>query len=150
MRYPLSSLTTILFPVLWLSIMNIFIYYQQVSLANRISNVAMIMLAFVTFLPSIRTNIQQTPKLTLLEILLYLTMLSCFLCLVRSFIDRGTTRSASDYNIKNDGLSIVSVCLLGLIVLTTVIIYLVRVVFFIRKKNNNYKKKPRKADLEDR
>ena len=155
MRYPLTALTTILVPVLCLSLINLVIYFQEVDLSKRISNIALVLLAFATFLPAIRSRIQQSPNFTLLEIMLYATIVSTFLCHVRSFVDRKNKveppEKPPEYKIKNDGFAIVSVVLLLLIVVSSIVIYVVRVYFFIsRKRSKKYKKSDNKADLKDR
>jgi uncharacterized membrane protein len=88
MRYPLSSLITILFPTLCLTVINLAIYFQEQSLGYRINNIAILLLSYTTFLPAIRAHIQSAPTITLMEIILYGTMLSSCLCLLRSFISR--------------------------------------------------------------
>lgn len=150
MSYPLSALTTILMPVLWLSLINLVIYYQQVSLANRISNIALLLLAFVTFLPAVRIRIAQSPKFTILEIMLYLTMVSSFFCLLRSVVSRNSLQPPSSYNMRHDPLSIISLCMLLIILATTVVLYLARVLFYSRTRRSHFKCKSKKADLEDR
>ena len=87
-RYPLTTVIEILIPAVFLALINLAIYFQEVGLSNRISSIATLLVAYTTFLPTVRQRIPPSPRLTLIEVLLYAIMLSSSLCLLRSFIDR--------------------------------------------------------------
>lgn len=71
-RIPIVSLLTIFFPIWLLGVASLVIFFQDFALADRVASIATILLAFIAFMPVIREQIPPNPKLTFIEILLYL------------------------------------------------------------------------------
>ena len=55
-------------------------------MADRIANLAALLLAYVAFLPTIRENLPPAPYLTLSDKVVYMNMGACLVSLVDSFI----------------------------------------------------------------
>lgn len=64
-KNPISVATTIFFPIILLSVINLGIFSQTNSLAGRIENLAALMFAFMEIYPIVRSQIPPTPNLTL-------------------------------------------------------------------------------------
>lgn len=76
-------------PVLLLCIINLGIFNQDKQLGGRIENLAALMLAFIAVFPVIRNEIPPNPKITYMEILIYLLTGTDLLCLIESVLIRG-------------------------------------------------------------
>lgn len=126
-RHPLTTVIEILIPAVFLALINLAIYFQEVALSNRIASIATLLVAYTTFLPTVRQRIPPSPRLTLIEMLLYAIMLSSSLCLLRSFIDRNENPDTYEYRWREDPCFIISITLL-VFVLTVVLLGL-----FIRR-----------------
>jgi hypothetical protein len=73
---------------LLLAVINLCIFFQNYNLAERIASIATLMVAYTAFLPTIRESIPPSPSITLVDIILYSLISTCFLCLLRSWFDR--------------------------------------------------------------
>ena len=60
-KRPTNSLVGIFFPLLLLGLINMFVFYQSISLSDRIASLATLALAYIAFLPVINTNIPKNP-----------------------------------------------------------------------------------------
>ncbi len=88
-KIPSSAVATIFMPVLLLCIINLGIFNQDRVLGGRIENLAALMLAFISVFPVIRNEIPPNPKITYMEILIYLLTGTDLLCLIESVLIRG-------------------------------------------------------------
>jgi len=123
-RHTEVILITIIVPIVFLSFINLAIFFQEQSLANRISSIVMLLLAYTTFLPIVRNRIPPSPKITLIQLLLYAVMLSSTLCLLRSFLNRNIP--SDDYNWQQDPCFVISLITLLLVSTLVFIGYLGR------------------------
>lgn len=71
-------------PLWLLAIINIGIFYQDENLANRIQNIAALMIAFVALIPTIRAQIPPNPNIVFVEILVYLETFTSLMALIDS------------------------------------------------------------------
>jgi hypothetical protein len=71
-KYPGVNLISIFVPLWILGIINLFIFFQERVLADRIAGIATLTLAFIAFIPTINDKIPQTPNIKLVEILVYM------------------------------------------------------------------------------
>jgi hypothetical protein len=71
-KYPGVNLISIFVPLWILGLINLFIFFQERALANRIAGIATLTLAFIAFIPTINDTIPQTPNIKLVEILVYM------------------------------------------------------------------------------
>jgi hypothetical protein len=65
-----------------LAIYNLFIYFSGNDMTMRISNGVTIDLALFAFLPTVRTQLPDTPKILLIEILMYLIAITFHLTII--------------------------------------------------------------------
>ena len=82
-KYTTATLGTIFLPLFILTLINLCIFYQSWDLNERIANIAMLMIAFLALIPVMHSQMP-LPKLTLLEICLYLELSTTILCLIDS------------------------------------------------------------------
>ena len=59
-KYPGSNLLSIFLPLWVLALINLTIYFQDISFAGRLAVIATITLAFIAFLPTINDKIPQS------------------------------------------------------------------------------------------
>jgi len=71
-KYPGVNLISIFVPLWILGVINLFIFFQDRTLAGRIASIATLTLAFIAFIPTINDKIPQTPSIKLVEILVYM------------------------------------------------------------------------------
>jgi hypothetical protein len=71
-KYPGVNLISIFVPLWILGVINLFIFFQDRTLANRIASIATLTLAFIAFIPTINDKIPQTPNIKIVEILVYM------------------------------------------------------------------------------
>ena len=88
-KYPVSSILEIFIPLWILAAINLGIYFQDSNvLADKIASIATVTLALVAFIPTINEKIPQTSMVKLIEIIIYLQVLTTFLTLLDSLIVR--------------------------------------------------------------
>lgn len=110
--------------MVFLSLINLAIFFQEQSLSDRIASIAVLLLAYTTFLPVVRDRIPPSPNITLIEIMLYAIMLSSTLCLLRSFLDRD--KKEYSYKWRSDPCFIISLTILIVVFLMVIIGYVGR------------------------
>lgn len=113
-------------PIIFLALINLAIFFQEQSLSNRISSIAILLLAYTTFLPTLRNRIPPSPKITLIETFLYAIMISSTLCLLRSFLDHSIHPADYKYDWRSDFCIIISLILLVLVIFLVLIGYIAR------------------------
>ncbi len=67
-----------------LGFINLLIFFQEPSLSGRIAAIATLTLAFIAFIPTINSQIPQTPEIKLIEFLVYMETVASVLCLIQS------------------------------------------------------------------
>lgn len=100
-------LMTIFLPMLLFAIINLAIFYESNSLKNRIGNLATLIIAFVQIVSVVRESIPPTPKVTMVEILVYLLLLSNLLCLIEGIIRYHNETQSSTFFILSLTISII-------------------------------------------
>jgi hypothetical protein len=88
----MPTIITIFFPFLLLAIINLCVFFQDYKLSERISSIATIMVAYTTFLPTIRQSIPKSPNAIMLDYILYGLISTSLLCLFGSWMDRSKIR----------------------------------------------------------
>jgi hypothetical protein len=83
-KFPLSPIFTIFLPLFFLDILNFGILFQDKELADRMGTIATLVLAFAALIPIIRSQIPPTPKVTLVEILVYIQTAPTLLSIIQS------------------------------------------------------------------
>jgi hypothetical protein len=71
-KYPGVNLVQIFIPLWILGFITLLIFFQDTALSGRIASIATLTLAFIAFIPTINSQIPQTPYIKLVEILIYL------------------------------------------------------------------------------
>ena len=67
-----------------MDVLNFGILFQDNSLSDRIAAIATLVLAFAALIPTIRSQIPPNPRITLIEILVYLQTLPTLLAIIQS------------------------------------------------------------------
>lgn len=88
-KFPLVTLFTIFIPLWLLGIINLGVFYQDTGLADRIGSISALMISFVALIPVIREALPPNPQITVVEVLVYLEILTTLLCFIESVIVRG-------------------------------------------------------------
>lgn len=87
-KFPAISIISIFVPLWLLGLLNLFVFFQDNSLADRIASIATLTLAYIAFIPEINNNIPDNPGVLFIEILILSQTLCSFLCLIQSFTVR--------------------------------------------------------------
>jgi hypothetical protein len=83
-KFPIVALATIFLPLWLLAIINLGIFFQDNTLADRIASIAALMIAFVALIPTIRDQIPPNPRIVFIEILVYFETLTSLFALIHS------------------------------------------------------------------
>lgn len=71
-RYPTNTLVIIFVPMVILSFINLMIFWGSVTdVSSKLQTVAGLMIAYAALLPTIRDKIPPSPRITLMEYLVY-------------------------------------------------------------------------------
>ena len=81
-KYPLNSLATIFTPIFLLSLLSLAIFFQENALSDRISAIATMILGYIALIPSVKEQLPASSRLTVIEIVIYISTLSCLFTLV--------------------------------------------------------------------
>ena len=137
-KHPIATLGTIFFPLWLLGVINLAVFYQDAGLADRIANIATLMIAFVGIIPMIREEVPPNPKFTAIEMLVYLQIATTLLCLISSFLIRSTTRGdESTLDPLNDPFFLIS---LGINIAQFVIPVICYIWYLVRVVPKNHRK----------
>jgi hypothetical protein len=91
-KYPGNSLATIFIPLFLLALLSLAIFFQPNELSNRISSIATMVLGYIALIPSIKEQLPPSSRITVLEIVIYISTLCCLFSLVESIrIDDDTS-----------------------------------------------------------
>lgn len=141
-RFPVVDMMTIFIPLWLLGFISVYVFYQTTEIMNRIINVAALMIAYAAVQPIVRENLPDATSLTLVDLLIYMEILTNILFLARSISIRGyfdddasapdPSLTNSNYDRWNDGLFIASVALtIANVVIVAVLIF----VYLFRKRS---------------
>jgi hypothetical protein len=83
-KEPGSTLYTIFLPLLLLSLINLAIFFQNADLHDRIASVSLLMLAFVSLIPTLRSQLPPSSEISMVEWMVYGQTYTTVLVLVRS------------------------------------------------------------------
>lgn len=72
-------------PIWILGLVGLAVFFQEQGFGARLATIAVLVLAFVAFLPTINSSIPQSPNIKLVDILILLQITSTILLLVESF-----------------------------------------------------------------
>ena len=71
-RIPVLAFFILFIPVWILGGMSLLLFFTKPVLIDRIGSISTLMLTYVAFMPTIRSALPPTPKVTFIEILIYL------------------------------------------------------------------------------
>lgn len=72
----------IFIPLWLLTLINLSVFFQNNDIKYRISNIAILLVAFAAFLPTIRSKIPPSQHVTLIEIITYTLLSTLVFCLI--------------------------------------------------------------------
>lgn len=112
-------------PLIILSILNVTIFYQDTeSLADRLANIATILIALVGMISIVREEIPPNPSITLTEIMVILESIGALLCLLSSVLIHNKYPGYYPYELMNDKALVIAIILAGAIATFPTIILL--------------------------
>ena len=85
-KYPGNALATIFIPIFLLSLLSLAIFFQSNHLSERIGSIATMILGYIALIPSIKEQLPPSSKITVLEIVIYVSTLCCLFSLIESFL----------------------------------------------------------------
>jgi hypothetical protein len=85
-KYPGNSLATIFIPIFLLSLLSLAIFFQQNDLSNRIGSIATMVLGYIALIPSVKEQLPPSSRITVIEIVIYISTLCCLFSLIESFM----------------------------------------------------------------
>ena len=71
----------------------LFVFFQEPGFGSRLATIAVIALAYVSFIPTINESIPKTPEIKLVDLLILMQLASTILLLVESFHVKETENS---------------------------------------------------------
>lgn len=92
-RFPGGAILSIFIPIYMLAAIGLLVFFQDRDLKDRIATIAVLILAFVAFIPTVNDSIPQSSNIKLVEILIYLHLAALVLL------------GAESYFYKNDNIS---------------------------------------------
>ena len=81
-KYPGNPLATIFIPIFLLALLSLGIFFQENDLSNRISSIATMVLGYIALIPSIKEQLPPSSRITIIEIVIYISTLCCLFSLV--------------------------------------------------------------------
>lgn len=81
---PARIILSVFFPMLVLAFALLTVFLAQNDLNARVANIGVILMAYVSFIPSLRAAIPSTPYYTLTDYALYSNLLACLITLIES------------------------------------------------------------------
>lgn len=129
-KYPGSSILSIFVPLWILGFINLFIFFQDRTLSDRIAAIATLTLAFIAFIPTINEQVPKTPQLKIIDMLIYLEVFASVLCLIQSFLGRDYT---DEYDWSTDPFYIATIALNLLTIFVELTLFIVHKAYWERK-----------------
>jgi len=100
-HYPFATLFGLLLPMWSLALYNLMIYFQGNDLSMRISNSVFIDLSLLDYIPTIRSQLPDTPNLLLVEVLLYSLAATFHLTMIDSYLVYQDSSYQMDWRTNN-------------------------------------------------
>lgn len=85
-KHPGVNLIEIFIPIWILGFINVLVFFQANNLAEKLAIIATIALAFIAFFPTINESVPNTPEIKMIDILIYLEVLTTFLTMIDSLM----------------------------------------------------------------
>lgn len=85
-KYPGNSLMTIFIPLFLLSLLSLAIFFQPNDLSARLGSIATMVLGYIALIPSIKEQLPPSSRITVIEIVIYISTLCCLFSLVESLL----------------------------------------------------------------
>ncbi len=84
-QFPTSTILTVFIPIWILCVICLLTFFQENELSSRLGTVAVLVLAFVSFVPTINASIPPTPNIKLVDILIIMNLSSIVFLMASSF-----------------------------------------------------------------
>jgi hypothetical protein len=126
-KHPGVNLFEIFVPLWILGFINIIVYFQANNLAEKLAIIATITLAFIAFIPTINETVPSTPEIKLIDILIYLEVLTTILTIIDSLITARieTVDFVFDYSVNG--------WFIATVIINLIVVAIVIVLFAIHK-----------------
>ena len=123
-KHPGVNLFEIFVPLMILGFINILVFFQENILADKLAIIATATLAFIAFIPTINEAIPNTPEIKLMDILIYMEVLTTILTMIDSLITARTQTINYVFDYTSDGWfwSTVAINLITVIIVVTLFI----------------------------
>ena len=92
-KHPGLSILTVFIPIWILGMIGLCVFFQEQGFGARLESIAVLVLAFVAFLPTINSSIPPSPDIKLVDLLILMQLASTIILLVESF----TIRDIKDF-----------------------------------------------------
>lgn len=86
-RKPFKTLVSLFFPVVLLAIINLAIFFQN-GIAKKIQNIAIVLVAYVALIPTIRSSLPPNDKITFSEVLIFTFAFTTMLTFIQTLETR--------------------------------------------------------------
>lgn len=83
---PLNIIVNAYFPMVVLALLTLSIFASEVDFNSRIANIAVVLLAYIAFIPTVRSILPPVPYLTLSDVLIGLNLAACSVLLLESYL----------------------------------------------------------------
>jgi hypothetical protein len=77
---------TIFIPIFLLSFLSLAIFFQANDLSSRLASIATMVLGYIALIPSIKEQLPPSSRITVIEIVIYISTLCCLFSLAESFL----------------------------------------------------------------
>lgn len=133
-RYPLQIFLGIIIPVSFLCFINFATFLLNKNLAERIGCIATVLIAYSTYLPTLRQRMPEYHKLNMMEVVMYSVITSGFLSLLRSVLNY--IAPPTNYKCIND--PIFKACLIttGIVIAGIIVMFILSHIELERVKNS--------------
>ena len=102
-KHPGVTLLEIFIPLWILGLINIFVFFQQNVMADKMATIATVALAYVAFIPTINATVPNTPEIKLIDILIYMNILTTILTMIDSVITLRTKDASYVFQWQTNG-----------------------------------------------
>ncbi len=134
-RSPWNSFLTILLPNFILQLLSIILFFTANDFESRVANITVLILAIVAFLPPVRAGFPNIPYITLLDLIIYTSVVNLGLCMLETSIKQNDPEYESKvWMIIASSLVFVTTLISGLCILYRLIEYVVMLKKVIDRK----------------
>ncbi|CDW83184.1 UNKNOWN [Stylonychia lemnae] len=131
-QQPGVSIISAYLPVFVLSFVGLAMFDSPVDLASRISNVAVLLLAYIAFIPSLRSLMPPVPYITMNDGIIGLNLIACLLILLESYLQAYNARNESpDIEYEKLLRQIFKIVVLIVFTLPMVIVFLLSLLYYL-------------------